>query len=253
MPDALVLDLYCPGARVLDLCCGGGGAARGYLNGGAGYVVGVDTDPGVKEDFGRAMHEWQFGEFLEADALDVLADPVYLRDFDLIHASFPCQGYSRMSNCRPGLGDTYPKLIEPGLELLRATGLPFVIENVVSQETDRLLPGAITLCGTMFNRPMYRHRLFYANGFSLTAPKRTRLDSFLSPNSRCGWHHPVKAARAGHWEPGYYVSVSGHERRGLVNFAMEIDWMAKRDHVAEAIPPCFTEYVMQEYMNRKVD
>jgi DNA (cytosine-5)-methyltransferase 1 len=212
-------------------------------------------DPDVEDDYGRAVHEWQFGEFMHLDAFHVLRnfnwyfDP---GDVGLIHASFPCQGYSRMSNCRPGLGDTYPKLIEPGLELLRGTRLPFVIENVVSQETDRLLPGAITLCGTMFGRPMYRHRLFYAEGFSLTAPKRTLLDSFLPPNSRCGWSHPVKAARAGHWEPGYYVSVSGHEKRGPVNTAMGIDWMAKRDHVAEAIPPVFTEYVMQEFTNRKV-
>jgi DNA (cytosine-5)-methyltransferase 1 len=208
-------------------------------------------DPDVEDDYERAVG--RRGQFCEADALAILEDVSWVREnFDLIHASFPCQGYSRMSNCRPGLGDTYPKLIEPGLELLRGTRLPFVIENVVSQETDRLLPGAITLCGTMFGRPMYRHRLFYAEGFSLTAPKRTLLDSFLPPNSRCGWSHPVKAARAGHWEPGYYVSVSGHEKRGPVNTAMGIDWMAKRDHVAEAIPPVFTEYVMQEFTNRKV-
>ena len=106
----------------------------------------------------------------------------------------------------------------------------------------------------MFYRPMYRHRLFYAEGFELRAPKPSLADqAFLTlpVNKRCGWAHPVRAARAGHWEPGYYVSVSGHERRDVVNQAMEIDWMKNRDHVAEAIPPVFTEYVMSEFMNRR--
>lgn len=241
------------GIFVLDLCGGGGGAARGYLNGGAAYITGADTDPGCKGDYGRAVG--RRGQFCEADALAILEDVSWVREnFDLIHASFPCQGYSRMSNCRPDLADKYPKLIEPGLELLRATGLPFVVENVVSKETDRLLPRAITLCGSMFYRPMYRHRLFYAEGFELRAPKPSLADQVfltLPVNKRCGWAHPVRAARAGHWEPGYYVSVSGHERRDVVNQAMEIDWMKNRDHVAEAIPPVFTEYVMSEFMNRR--
>jgi hypothetical protein len=59
----------------------------------------------------------------------------------------------------------------------------------------------------------------------------------------CGWPHPVPTARAGHWEPGKFVSVSGHERRGPVNDAMGIHWMARREDVAEAIPPAFTRWV----------
>jgi hypothetical protein len=53
----------------------------------------------------------------------------------------------------------------------------------------------------------------------------------------------VPAARAGHWEPGKFVSVSGHERRGPVNAAMGIDWMREREDVAEAVPPAFTYWI----------
>ncbi len=63
----------------------------------------------------------------------------------------------------------------------------------------------------------------------------------------CGWPHPVAAARAGHWEPGRFVSVSGHERRAPVNAAMGIDWMSRREEVAEAVPPCFTRWIGEQY------
>jgi len=60
----------------------------------------------------------------------------------------------------------------------------------------------------------------------------------------------VPTARAGHWKPGYYVSVSGHERRGIVNDAMSINWMTRRDDVKEAIPPYFTEEIGRQVLQQ---
>jgi hypothetical protein len=56
-----------------------------------------------------------------------------------------------------------------------------------------------------------------------------------------GWPHPAPTARAGHWEPG--GPWSGYERRGPVSAATAIDWMTRREDVAEAIPPCFTQWI----------
>ena len=83
--------------RLLDLFCGAGGAAMGYAR--AGFeVVGVDIAPQPRYPF----------EFHQADALTFPLD-----GFDAIHASPPCQRYSRASVCRPGLAGQYPDLIAP--------------------------------------------------------------------------------------------------------------------------------------------
>lgn len=161
-----------------------------------------------------------------------------------------CQHYSQMSRCRPGLAKDYPDLIGPVRELLLAAGVPYVIENVAAARP--WLKDPVTLCGQMFGKPVYRHRLFEAgNGITLTAPvaSPSSLPSFLAPpNHECGWPHPVPAAKAGHWKPGMYVSVSGHERKEPVREAMAIDWMRNRDNVAEAIPPYMTEFLGRQIL-----
>lgn len=232
---------------VLDICCGGGGAARGYLTAGASLVWGVDSDPAMAEDFLRATGD--DGVFLRGDALETLANTQFVRQFDFVHISPPCQPWSHMSYCRPGLSASYPDLITPSLPLLEAAGVPYVVENIVSKGTRALLPGATVLCGAMFSRRLYRHRLFKAGGWELHAPvMQPGCTDTRRPNSQCGWPHPVTAARAGHWEPGKYVSVSGHERRAVVNAAMGIEWMADREHVKEAIPPAFTDFVFRQFL-----
>ncbi len=144
-----------------------------------------------------------------------------------------------MTRCRPGLADSYPDLIPPGRELLLIAGVPFVIENVNGARP--WLHDPVTLCGTMFNRPTYRHRLFEpGNGITLTAPVQPEA---VKRNKWCNWDHPVPTARAGHWQEGYYVSVSGHERKEPVRRAMGIDWMSRREDIAESVPPYMTSFL----------
>lgn len=202
---------------LLDLYCGAGGAAVGYQR--AGFdVVGVDVAPQRNYPF----------EFIEYDALQYLSDIVDgcdWRPYDAIHASPPCQRHSRMSNCRPGLASTYPALIEPTRVLLDTVGLPYVIENV----EDSPLINPITLCGSMFGRELYRHRLFESN-IGLRAPR-------VHPA------HTVPASKAGHWTPGTVMSVSGHIAPiAHARSIMGIDW-TNRHELAESIPPDYSEFV----------
>src|SRR6185312_9017301 len=100
--------------RLLDLFCGAGGASAGYFR--AGFdVVGVDLAP---------QPHYMF-RFHRADAVTFPLD-----GFDAVHASPPCQAYSGMTNCRPGLAADYPELIDVIRERLKAWGSPWVIENV---------------------------------------------------------------------------------------------------------------------------
>ncbi len=200
--------------RILDLFCGAGGATKGYQR--AGFeVYGVD-----------AFHQPNYcgDEFVISDAMWALGNVDFLNTFDAVHASPPCQGYSNMSHCRPGLAAKYPLLIEPVRLELQRWGGRYIIENV---------PGAplhdpTVLCGTMFGLRLYRHRLFETN-FPTVAPKHPE--------------HTVPASKAGHWKPGTIMSVAGHvapikEARE----AMGIDWMT-RDELGEAIPPAYTEHI----------
>jgi DNA (cytosine-5)-methyltransferase 1 len=194
--------------RLLDLFCCAGGAGMGYHR--AGFdVVGVDINPQPNYPF----------EFIQADALSVS-----FAGFDAVHASPPCQGYSAMSSCRPGLAETYPLLIEPVREMLEASGLPYVIENVVGAP----LKNPIELCGQMFGLDLYRHRLFESN-VPLTAPEHPT--------------HVKAASRAGHWEPGTVMSVAGHVApMKVARDVMGMDWTTRAELV-EAIPPAYTEHI----------
>jgi DNA (cytosine-5)-methyltransferase 1 len=182
----------------------------------AGFqVVGVDIEPQKNYPF----------EFFQMDALAWLRSAVDNGSmFDAIHASPPCQRYSAMSTCRPGLSDDYPDMVAPTRELLEKTGLPWVIENVVGSP----LIDPIMLCGTMFGRELYRHRLFESN-VELRAPMHFK--------------HDKPASKAGHWTPGTVMSVAGHMAPiAHAREIMDIDW-CNRAELGEAIPPYYTEYV----------
>jgi DNA (cytosine-5)-methyltransferase 1 len=128
-----------------------------------------------------------------------------------IHVSPPCQRHSKMTNCRPGLAATCPDLVPQVRELLIATGKPYVIEQ---PERGARLIDPVTLCGWMFGYETYRHRCFEASGgFTLVTPPAPP-EGMPGRRTACGWPHPVPAARAGHWEPGKFVSVAGHKREG---------------------------------------
>lgn len=224
---------------LLDLFCGAGGAAKGYAN--AGFdIVGVDIKdmPRFPYEFHRAdalaIMEYLLdgGEFFSTDET-----PYTLDDFAAIHASPPCQAWSKMCNGIPGLKDKYPQLIEPIRALLIKTGLPYVIENV---------PGAplinpVTLCGSQFGlaadwsgRAMMlrRHRVFESN--------------FPIPDA--GPHdHSLPAMPVYGHGPGatYFRRYPDAPRKGearAARLAMRIDWM-RRDELCESIPPAYTEYI----------
>jgi DNA (cytosine-5)-methyltransferase 1 len=219
---------------VLDGCCGAGGATRGYAD--AGHVVyGADIAPQP-----NYLRSGATG-FLQADILQVLREP-WIVGVDFIHVSPPCQRQSKMSNCRPGLAATYPDLVPTVRELLLASGKPYVIEQ---PEHGAPLIHPVTLCGLMFGYQTYRHRCFEAGGGLTLARPPAPPEDMPGRRMACGWPHPVPAARAGHWEPGKFVSVAGHERVCLTRKVMAIDW-TNREELAEAIPPYLSRWIGQQ-------
>lgn len=174
----------------------------------AGFrVIGVDIAPQPKYPF----------EFIQADALEF-----DLSGFDYIHASPPCQAYSKMSKCRPDR--SYPDLVPQVRERLVESGATWVIENVPAAP----LVDPIMLCGHMFGLQLYRHRLFESNA------------DIPQPVHR---PHTLPAAKAGRWQEGTIMSVVGHcAPMWKAREAMGIDWM-RRHELVEAIPPAYSHYI----------
>ena len=219
---------------MLDLFCGAGGAGKGYAD--AGFqVIGVDLHPQPRYPY----------EFHQADAVDFLyAMDVYgFAGIDAIHASPPCQRWSHMSNCRPGLAEKYPALIEPTRGLLRRIGLPYVIENVPGSP----LIDPVTLCGSQFGltaewpgRGKYalqRHRLFETS-FSLADP---------------GEHdHSLRSVPVyGDGAPGNRPDMKGKGFEQLRRDVMQIDWMTRAE-LNESLPPAYTAYIGRQLLGQEM-
>jgi DNA (cytosine-5)-methyltransferase 1 len=209
--------------KLLDLFCGAGGATKGYQRAGF-YVVGVDIRP---------QPNYCGNEFVQMDALEyaqmqfVQGGRAYWKDFDAIHASPPCQSYSKTRAILRGKGLTprYEPLIEETRALLRWAGVPWVMENV---------PGApllnpLTLSGQHFGLRVIRRRLFESSVLLLAPDVPVPIGG---TNSHRGYSRG-----------GAYVTVGGHNYNVAEGKqAMGINWMT-RDELNEAIPPAYTEYL----------
>ncbi len=200
--------------RLLDLFSGAGGAARGYQLAGF-HVTGVDIVP---------QPRYAGDVFIQADALEYLAQ--HGHEYDAVHASPPCQLHSIANNIH---GRTYPNLIAATRDALRATGVPWVIENVERAP----LVNPARLCGTWFGLEadgweLRRHRLFEASFGLLSTPCLHR----LPPMSVFGHGHGGAAMRR-HGRVAHTADMRE---------AMGISWMT-RDELAEAIPPAYCEHV----------
>ena len=209
--------------KLLDLFCGAGGASKGYAM--AGFEVhGVDLKHGKRYPY----------TYLRADALDVLRDDEFIQQFDVIHASPPCQTFSITQHLRNAQGNTTSRLdlLEPVRNLLLASGKPYVIENV--KGAPLIHPAQV--CGSSFNLKVRRHRLFESN-------------------------MAVKGTVCKHKEQGKPVGIYGSMRDEIpqgghtaktmeqANESMGIDWMIWKELV-EAIPPLYTEYIGKQLMER---
>lgn len=207
--------------RLLDLYCGAGGAAEGYRRAGFDEILGIDIRPQKHYPF----------EFTQADALQFMSSPCSLAGFDAVHASPPCQRYSRITGSRKGGELKHPDLVDPTRKMLIASGLPYIIENVVGAP----LIDPIMLCGWTFGFETYRHRLFEGS-FPLTAPVHKR--------------HETPASSAGNWKPGTFISIAGHFAPvAMGRTALDIDWMTQGE-LAESVPPYFTEYVGRQLLGQ---
>lgn len=146
--------------RLLDLCCGEGIASWGYWASGMfSEIVGVDIEPNMSSCYSF--------DFINADMMTLDYD--FLSQFDIIHASPPCQAYSYAT---PDRCKARHKKLIPGTKLmLHAANTSHVIENVPGAKLD--LKPNVEMNGLYFGLSISRPRFFYVS--SLAAAHALRL------------------------------------------------------------------------------
>ena len=205
--------------KILDLFCCGGGAGFGYEL--AGFdVTGVDIEPQPKHR----------GKFVLSDALEYVRN--HFQEYDAVHASPPCQAWTKAAQQWRLKGKEYPDLIEATREELVKTGLPYVIENVPGSP----LKNPFVLCGSMFGMKTYRHRLFETN-FLINVP--------VHPV------HTAKSAKMGRKpKEGEFLQYVGHFSG--VPMAREITglhWLGQYE-LAQSVPPQYTRFIGQQLIDQ---
>lgn len=205
--------------RLLDLFSGAGGCAKGYQRAGF-YVVGVDVLP---------QKNYCGDEFVQDDALEYIAK--YGHEFDAIHASPECQGYSVIQSI---WGKKYRMQIADVREALQATGKPYVIENVEGARSHMINP--LMLCGTMFGMRILRHRLFECE------------PPVYFPPASCAHTLPVVKVGRRPDPDKHFVAMAGHFADvAQVKQVVGIDWMTGKE-LAQAIPPVYCEFIGRHLM-----
>lgn len=202
--------------RLLDLFCGGGGAARGYQLAGF-HVTGVDIAP---------QPRYAGDEFHQADALTFLAEERV--DFTAVHASPPCQAFTAYRRRGDGVGDGYPDLVAATRERFEFIGKPWIIENVVGAP----LRNPTTLCGSMFDLEVRRHRLFESNLLLMQPECRhdEQAGEFPPATNRKNARHTCEI---GVWR----IPLEQQKR------AMGVDWDCTLPELSQMVPPAFSAFL----------
>lgn len=194
----------------------------------AGFdVVGVDIEPQPDYPF----------EFVQADALEFLAE--HGHEFDAVHASPPCRDHTTLTSRVGIVGNGH--LLAATRTGLGVNGAPWVIENVQGAPMRRDL----MLCGEMFGLGVIRHRWFELGGWTTAQPVH------VAHRGR------VSGMRHGEWFQGPYFQVygDGGGKGSIADWqrAMGIGWMTRREDLANAVPPAYTEWIgryLLEHLNR---
>jgi len=239
--------------KLLDLFSCAGGAGRGYAD--AGFdVYGVDIQP--QKNYPFALHQGDVRTVMAtllAGGKVPFTHPngrvelLGLQDFDAIHASPPCQSHTAMKTMHNA--KEHEDLVPETREALRASGKPWIMENVVGAP----LKDPVLLCGTMFglgveDAELRRHRLFETSFPILMVPQcqhgqRDTIGVY-------GGH--IRNRRRARTIGVYGEGVRDSRRKfdkGVPDFSIEqgraamgIDWMTTAE-LSQAIPPAYTHWL----------
>lgn len=206
----------------------------------AGFTVfGVDSSA-------KRMHRYPF-QATTGDAIEYLLR--YGHEYDVIHASPPCTGYSRGTVAIPGRLERYDRLIAATREALQYVGKPYVIENVEDARPELVEP--VMLCGRMFGLSatdvdgtplvMDRHRLFESSVLLMAPPHMPHDRTVQVAGAYGGARRDKDEAR--NVRHGGYVPKS----LSVLQELLDTPWMSEQGCFL-SIPPAYTEFIGRQLL-----
>lgn len=217
--------------KVLDLFCGGGLAADGYRR--LGWdITGVDIKPQPNYPY----------EFIQGDAIEYFktAD---LSQYNFIHASPPCQLFTRAGHLRTAQGSKSKEevdLLTPTLAMLADLPIPWVVENVEGART--IMPAdSVKICGSYFFLAVQRHRLFASN-MKIHGTEchhdRFPIDSTTGKPRPWGVYHVPGDSIP----KGGRTAYNAEHAAKLFDLRRSLPW----DEIKEGFPPAYTHFIGQQ-------
>ena len=182
--------------------------------------------------------------FVWANALAVLGDRAFVSQFDLIHASPPCQAHTRAKHLREAQGgrSRHGDLLTPTLALLRTYDIPWVVENVVGAPG---MEDAVVECGSAYGLKVRRHRLFLAS-FPLVGSGCKHKEQ----GKPVGVYHVMGDTCKGVCKKTGKLVIGGSTAKTLEEgmAAMGVDRLMPWDELKEGFPPAYTRHVGEQAM-----
>lgn len=215
--------------KILDLFCGAGMAADGYAQ--VGFeIFGIDL---------KNQSHYPYN-FQQADAIEVLNDISYLKSFDLIHASPPCQAHTRAKHLRNAQGkkSRFTDLLTPCLELLRKSGVPWVVENVPGSPG---MENAVVECGSSYDLKVRRHRLFLSDDI----PLKGSICNHKKQGKPIGVYHVMGDTCKGISSKTGKLVIGGSTAKTLEEglWAMGVSRNITWNELKEGFPPAYTKHI----------
>lgn len=216
---------------LLDLYCCAGGAAHGYYQ--AGFnVTGVDI----------VHRKNYFADFIQADAIEYVKQ--HGHKYKFIHASPPCQKYSKSTALHRSRGYEYPDLVDATRDALESAGVPYVIENVMQAPIRKDLE----LRGEMFGLKVIRQRKFEFGGIVFTepAPEFNKI-SVLKGEAVSVYGAGGSFKRTGHGSGSQRHLIIPEWRLSTVRqtwaYAMGVSHYTTDLELSEMIPPAYSKFI----------
>lgn len=200
--------------KFLDLFCCCGGISKGFNNTFPNSeITGIDI---------TNNHKYPYN-FIHKDIFDLPLS--FFEQFDLIHASPPCQHYFYGINQEHR--NDFPDLVDKTRQLLLKIGKPFTLENIPNSP----LRKDLILCGEMFDLRVIRHRIFEIHGFTIPQLKHKQHKKPI--DKKHSWYAQI----AGNGGNSYSYRIEDWQK------AMDINWVNDRKHLTQMIPPKYYEYI----------
>lgn len=218
--------------KCLDLFCGGGGAGAGYAK--AGFeVTGVDINP--HPNYPQKFIQDDFFEFMFFHDMS---------QYDFIHASPPCQLYSCSTSVEKAKGKKYPDFVNLVRKELDRVGKPYVIENVMQAPIRK----DIILRGDMFGLKVLRTRAFELGNWFALNPCLPIKKGIVGKEYVCVY------GKAGYKKSGKNQATKPEWAKKTIRetwaYAMGIEHHMTDIEISESIPPAYTHYIGNLFMEQ---